>query len=318
MTLAYNFPSPIYLEDIHGLPCKESLWDAATQGDWSKLLSGDYKTPQWPSVQAVIQALSDPTMETPTGVGMFACHIVISTLLQRIMLFRRACLSSFPSFAGVRHHFIQVLRRWQVMWGHEPEASLSPNHPAGPILFNCTALLRVAYIRLVADFAPLRSMFGWTDQVEAIGLKLEEMETIHRNPYKTRAVLHACLALKVPVNLGFEVTARTTFWTWSVQHALCYFECALLLARWLLVVQNAPDLTIEEQKVLALVSEVIHASESGSGAEQTHILAVAVLRRWARLLNTGPVTVWQILPKMAGVLTYYSETILKQSKGFQF
>ncbi|KAK5049837.1 hypothetical protein LTR84_003955 [Exophiala bonariae] len=313
MTLAYNFPSPICLEEIHGLPCKESLWNATTKEDWSTLLSVDCKTRQWASVQAIVEALSDPTTDAPNGIGMFACHIVISTLLQRIMLFRRACSSSFASFAGIRHHFIQALRRWQVMWGHEPEASLSPNHPAGPILFNCTALLRVAYIRLVADFAPLRSMFGWTDQVEAISLKLGEMETTDRSPYQTRAVLHACLALKIPVNLGFEVTARTTFWTWSVQHALCYFECALLLARWLLVVQNASDLTVEEQKVLALVSEVINTSGSCSSAEQTHMLAAVVLRRWARLLNTGPITVWQILPKMAGVLTHYSDTILRQS-----
>ncbi|KEF61167.1 uncharacterized protein A1O9_02732, partial [Exophiala aquamarina CBS 119918] len=74
-------------------------------------------------------------------------------------------------------------------------------------------------------------MFAWTDDVDEIGRKLEEMEPIRRNSYKTRAVLYACLALKVPVNLGFEVTAKTKSWIWSVQHALSYFECALLLSK---------------------------------------------------------------------------------------
>lgn len=310
MTLAYDFPSPVHLEARQGLPCKEALWNAHTQADWTLKSSRQPSGRQWTSVEAIVTALGDPAAPCPHGIGMFGCHVVISTLLQKIILFRRSCSSSFPGFARMRQHYIFSLRKWQTMWGHEPEATLSPNHPAGPMLFNCTALLRVAYIRLVVDFAPLRSLFGWTDEVQAIERRLEDMEPIKRNSYKTRAVLHACLALKVPVSMGFEVTARTAFWAWSVQHALCYFECALLLARWLLVVQNASDLTSEEQKVLELVVDVIGASQrSSTSGEQDTDLAVAVLHRWARLLNTGPVTVWKMLPKMAGVLTYYAERL---------
>ena len=47
------------------------------------------------------------------------------------------------------------------MWESEPQSSLSPDNPRGPILFNCTAMLRLAYIRLVSDYSPLRNSFSF-------------------------------------------------------------------------------------------------------------------------------------------------------------
>jgi hypothetical protein len=310
MTLCYNFPSFLSLEAQHGLPCNEVLWTAETQEEWFTLQ--DTCVQDWRSAEAVVRRLGDDPSPTPTNIGMFGCHVIISTLLQKIMLFRRSCSNNDSGFLEARRHHIRVLRRWQTMWEHEPEASLSPDHPRGPILFNCTALLRVAYIRLVADYAPVRTVFGFCESLDQIENVLSSMEPLERGPQTTRAALQACLALRIPVHLGFEVVARTSFWIWSVQHALCYFECALLLAQWLQVAEDANDLSNDEQMVLKLVGDVVRAS--GALWEDSRLLSVTVLRSWARLLDAGNATVWQIMPKMAQVLQNHADVLVRAPK----
>src|ERR1700744_463281 len=210
MTLCYNFPSFLSLEPQYGLPCNEGLWTAECREEWSTLRKKS--TQEWESAEAVVRRLGDNSSPTPTNIGMFGCHVIISTLLQKIMLFRRSCSNNDPGFLETRLHYIRVLRRWQTMWEQEPEASLSPDHPRGPILFNCTALLRVVYIRLVADYAPVRASFGFCESMDQIENRLKWMEPLQQSPQTTRAVLQACLALRIPVHLGFEVVARTSFW----------------------------------------------------------------------------------------------------------
>jgi hypothetical protein len=120
------------------------------------------------------------------------------------------------------------------------------------------------------------------------------------------------LALRIPVNLGLKVVARTSFWIWSVQHALCYFECALLLANWRQLIEESSNLSEDEQGVLKLVPEVLHASEgdvSSSSYNTPKGLPAAVLRSWARLIDTADTTVWQIMPKMAEVLRLHASRL---------
>ena len=308
MTLAYDFPSPLSLEDQHGLPCPEPLWRAETEEEWRRHLSAS-SVSNWPSAEAVVRRLGDSVLPTPSKIGMFACHVVISTLLQKILLFRRSCPSADYGYLETRQRYIRALKRWQHMWETEPESSLSPDHPRGPILFNCTAILRVAYVRLVADYAPVRYAFSFRSPLSGIEASIKQMDDPVRDGPTTRAALQACLALRIPVHLGFEVVARTSFWIWSVQHALCYFECSLLLAQWLQIVEKANDLSDDEATILSLARDLVLSSQSDElgGIEQP--LAAGVLRNWARLLDTGDTTVWQIMPKMAHALRQHADSL---------
>ncbi|KAH8597556.1 hypothetical protein B0O99DRAFT_617677 [Bisporella sp. PMI_857] len=308
MDIAYDIPSPIYLEDQHGLPCYEAQWKAATEESWNSI-SKKIVTREWTSVESVIRRLGDESLPTPSNIGMFGCHVIIMTLLERIILFHRSCPNEHFGSSIVRQSYLRALKRWQLMWESEPEASLSPDNPQGPILFNCTAILRVAYIRLVVDFSPIRSRFATYPSPEEIEANIQNLQMPVRGPQTTRAALQACLALRIPVCLGFKVVARTSFWIWSVQHALCYFECALLLANWLQIVQSSHDLSEDEKGVIRLVDEVLNASQSDGYDSQDRIsksFPAAVLSSWARLLDTADTTVWQIMPKMAQVLRLYA------------
>lgn len=310
MTIGFNIPSPILLEPQYGLPAHESQWNSGTENEWLQAKSL-VPVQEWRSADAVLERLGDESLPVPSNIGMFGCHVLISLLTQKIILFRKSCSAGVPIFYDVRNYFLRLLRRWQVMWENEPESTLSPENPHGPILFNCTAILRVAYIRLVSDYSAVREAFSVSSE-EQVARTLEMMELPRREPETTRAVLQACLALRIPAQLGFKVVARTSFWVWSVQHALSYFECAIFLSKWCQGAANVDDLSDDERGVMNLVEQIIGASggEQAVG-EYPAPLHVVVLQRWAELLDTGDTTVWQVQPRMARALRTYAHRLME-------
>ncbi|KAH8692214.1 hypothetical protein BGW36DRAFT_464752 [Talaromyces proteolyticus] len=307
MTIAYDIVSPVDLEDAFGMPCDESQWNAKTPEQWLEAQTTNAE--RWPCASAILQRLADDSLPVPQKIGMFGCHIVMSLMSQKIMLFRKCCSPNYVGFADLREHYFRILRRWQIMWESEPEASLTPDHPRGPILFNCTALLRLAYIRLVADYSPIRAAFSLPTTMEDIAGRINVLPPPVRCSQTTRAVLHACLALRIPIHLGLKVIARSSFWIWSVQHALCYFDCALLLGQWLQMMQHTQDLSQEEETVLDLVHQIVGGSVTCStrSIDSVHLLGL-----WAQLLDTKETTVWHIMPNMAKVLRLHAERLANQ------
>jgi hypothetical protein len=312
MTIAYDIPSPVSVGPKLAPPCQEELWDAETSDEWSNASARYHQAPPL-SVYQIIHQLSDDEVHLPLSIGTFGCHVVILTILRGILGFRKSCLSIKQDTGAMQRSFITTLRRWQQMWESEPQSILSPNDPRGPILFNSTAILRVAYIRLVVDFSPVRQIFSFSDSLEAIVAAITRMEPPPREWQSTRAALQSCLALRVPAQLGLKLVARTSFWIWSVQHALCYFECALLLAKWLQLMQTITELSNDEQAVVNLSQEVLSSTRSGVATFDLKSLPSDILRTWAHLLDTADATVWPILPKMANVLQLYADQITSNS-----
>ncbi|THC88220.1 hypothetical protein EYZ11_012335 [Aspergillus tanneri] len=310
ITVAYDIPASVQLEGRFGIPCTESQWDAKSEEEWIHLQQNS-PTIEWQSAAAVMDQLLNEALPVPQQVSIFGCHVVISSLVQRIILFRKAGLSSKgPLYVAEEQRILRGLRRWQLMWESAPRAALSPNSPYGPMLFNSTALLRLAYVRLVADYSCIRSQFSWGNTTPAIEKTLRSMELPLQNHQSARAALHACLALKIPATLGFKLVARTSFWVWSVQHAICYFECALLLTKWLERMALEPTgLSDEELGVIDLVQQVTSWPHSGRSAENLRAMAVAVLRTWGQLLDTKNTTVWGLIPKLAHLLNLHADNL---------
>lgn len=315
MTVAYDIQTSVVLPPGLKPPCHEELWEAGTEDEWLQLSTATIQQNS-SSVSAIIRQLSDESLPLPVNVGTLGCHVVIVALLKRILSFRISCESFEPSVAQKRQDFITSLRRWQRMWENEPESSLSPHDPRGPILFNSTAILRLSYVRLVADFSSVRRSFSILDSPQEIEREISRTEPISRDLQTTRAALQTCLALRVPVYLGLKLVARTSFWNWSVQHALSYFECALYLAKWLRTVQTSKELSEDERAVLNLSREVLQASRNSNGEVAPHGLPAEVLRSWAHLLDTADVTVWSIIPKMARVLSLHADRLSQEASSY--
>lgn len=257
----------------------------------------------------ILEQLQDKKSLVPSRIGVFGCYIVVMALLQRIMLFQKAIIIETPEHDAIRVGFVRILRRWQIMWGTEPDAILSPDHPNGPILFNSTAILRVAYVRLTLEFSDIRQRFTVCDAPEQILSTVIAMPLPARSFQTTRAALQATLALRTPIRLGLKVVARTKLWIWSVQHSIAYFECAIMLSKWLLAVSTALELDKQESTVLTLVRELVGTSSRLNPVCGNEILATHVLRHWATLLDTECTAVWKIIPKMGRVLGLYADTL---------
>ena len=232
MQIAYDIPSSVSVGPNLRPPCHEACWAADSQFSWMEAKS-QHGVESLLSVYEIINRLSDENLPLPPLLGTFGCHVIILTILRGILGFSKSTLSIEKGVDASRQSFITTLRRWQEMWESEPGSVLSPNDSRGPILFNSTAILRLAYIRLVIDYSPVRQSFSYGTSSDEIESAIRGMRMLPRSWEAARAALHALLALRIPVRLGLKLVARTDFWTWSVQHALCYFECALLLSEWL-------------------------------------------------------------------------------------
>ncbi|KAH8894631.1 hypothetical protein GQ53DRAFT_84689 [Thozetella sp. PMI_491] len=310
MAVAFDLPPALSLECEYGLPSQENLWCTTTEDEWIQL-TRQTEPQQYSSADEIIQSVFDPELPIPSRIGMFSCHVVIVSLLQKILFFQRSLQGCEDAMLGARQRFLLALKRWQLMWESEPEASLSPDHPRGPILFNCTAILRLAYIRLVAYYAPIRRAFTFLSSSEHIAARLDACVGPRRDAETAMAALQACLALRIPTQMGFKVIARTSFWVWSVQHALSYFECALLLSQWLQETENVPsqDQSPDERGIITMVEQILSTSKPNPSGQANSPLSIAILLRWAELLDTGDTTVWGIMPGMARVLRVRAEMV---------
>jgi hypothetical protein len=207
-----------------------------------------------------------------------------------------------------------ALRNWQIGWRQNPESSLDPMNPDGPVAFNSTALLRLAYIRLYVDTAG-RALE--TRDPELIANAFRAGPAIKRSPKITRAVLHSAHALSIPIKMGYRLVARTQSFIWSIQHSLCTLECAYLMSKWLeaLSVDNPdPPVTEDERRIVAIVKNMLDETEFALSSavpvdspNYTKHLSAGVLRVWAMIFK-GSQT-WAIVDVIGSALNLYAEML---------
>ena len=160
-----------------------------------------------------------------------------------------------------------ALRNWQLAWKRNPESSLDPMNPNGPVTFNSTALLRLAYIRLNVDIGPGRAL-DTRDPIQIARAFRDSpalSNTAHRtSPKLLRAVLHSAHALSIPIKIGIHLVAQTQTFNWSIQHSLCTLECAYLLSKWLEALsteEGLASMSADERKIARLVKTMLDETE---------------------------------------------------------
>ena len=266
-----------------------------------------------PTFSSVAAQLINLDLPTPVHVGSFTCHLLISFILQRIWFFREMSNldSSLENQENQKGQYMAILRRWQVIWQNEPQASVSPSNPSGRVHFNSTAQLRLAYIWLNSNFDIVRSAFLHTESASDITDIVVNLSPVSRSSSLSRCALHACLALQVPVNMGLNSAARVGLWSWSVQHLICYFECALFLCKWLQIVDRRSDLSANESYVLDFLVSILKEVPEFDSQRKRFSLCAIVAGVWAKLL--GSTAIWSIQPKMAEVLNLYADKLKQGS-----
>ena len=234
--VAYDIPPPIMNSEIMlSLPCSAKEWRAENSGKWQEIHRSERLVDIY-FHDALARMFARPAeIKTAPATSSLGNYILIAAIVQQIYFVRKTSTWSVPSTMNnsLKPEDIDslslALRAWQVSWERTPESSLEPNNPNGPVAFNSTALLRLAYIRLHVDLGPCRHLETRDPARNARAFR--DFPPLKRSPHIIRAVLQAAHALSIPVKIGIAFVARTQTFSWSIQHSLCNLECAFLLSK---------------------------------------------------------------------------------------
>jgi hypothetical protein len=320
--LAFNVP-PLILnsEVLLQLPCDEESWRADNADIWRRCGRGqNCNSP--PFQEALRNLLLESDQDTvggqsasylsrdASGFSILGSYVLIQGIIQHH--FQSLQYSGLTSGSAMPlDQIAQIERglgRWQQTWEKNPEASLDPQNPYGPVAFNCIALHRLAYIRLNSDFGPACTALQSGDP-NTIARAMKAQVTLSRDHRFLRAALHACHALLILVKEGIDLVAHTQVFVWSIQHSIASFQCCIVLVKWLEIVTVdaiEPPLSSEEKWLVGLVQETLHECNIGQ-VENTKTLHVMVLRIWAKVF-TGT-TIWRIMPIIGSSLELYANMV---------
>ena len=236
-SIAYNTPPLLLTSEVNlFLPNPSRLWRAETAWQWQEVRQS------YPNIEIALQdafsrLLNRPSQGPPTPLSSLGNYVLIHALIQHIYLLKQTSFSSLSPFEvhrGLKVEDIeevsQALRVWTI--GFEQHRQLRANeagqHGAnldssfgGPVAFDSTALLRLAYIRLYTDLSPSRSLE--TRDSLRIATAFNDAPMLVRSPHLHRAVLQAIHALSMLVKMGVNYVARTKSLEWSMQHSRKFF-----------------------------------------------------------------------------------------------
>jgi hypothetical protein len=183
--------------------------------------------------EAFARLLNRPSQAPPSPLTSLGSYVLIHALIQHIFLLKQTSFSSLSPFEIHRslkledvEDISQALRAWSLCF--EQHRQMRANELAaqgmtgeafseGPVAFNSTALLRLAYIRLHTDLSPSRSL-ETRDHV-LIASAFSDAPLLVRSPRLCRAVVQAIHALSMLVKMGVNYVAKTKSLEWSMQHS---------------------------------------------------------------------------------------------------
>ncbi|KAE8312194.1 hypothetical protein BDV41DRAFT_539455 [Aspergillus transmontanensis] len=322
-TIVNDTPPPIRTSELTiYLPSREADWAAQTEKEWQEIRGRSEPEPQFQYYFSNLFLEPKEDNEVVKGYSSLGGYTLILALIQHIYFLRELSKckpgseqSLSPADAA---NVEQALRNWQSGWYTDPEASLSPGNPHGPISFNSTALLRMAYIRLVVDVGPRRALN--THNPYEIAMSMHQSPPLTPSTKLSHAVLYAAHALSIPVKMGVSIVTRSQAFTWSLQHSLCALECAFVVSKWLLAMQNrAPEVPLdkEETTLVAYLTDIVTEADPAicAGRDSRSVphlfeLCVRVVKLWAKLLSGE--AHWDVVRMIGKVLEAYGCILEKE------
>ncbi|KAE8447527.1 hypothetical protein EG329_010657 [Mollisiaceae sp. DMI_Dod_QoI] len=315
--IVYNIPPLILNSEVKlSLPSNAAEFKAQSAVAWREARQNG---PEILEFQEALRRLFSRSDRDRTGWNSsLGNYILIHALIQHIFFVRQIakCRYDGPDLKSEEVSVLELaLRNWQIGWKRNPESSLDPTDPNGPVAFNSTALLRLAYIRLNVDTGPGRAL-DTRDPIQ-IANAFRESPAIKRTPKLVRAVLHSAHALSVPVKIGVRLVAKTQTFIWSIQHSLCSLECAFLLSKWLEALSHPdpdPPITEDERRITSLVKSMLDETEFAVPSDMPldspatrKCLSAGVLRVWATIFK-GAQT-WAIVDVIGSSLNIYADML---------
>ncbi|KAK4038858.1 hypothetical protein C8A01DRAFT_17088 [Parachaetomium inaequale] len=320
----YDIPPLILSSELQmRLPCSTAEFRAGTAAAWQEAKVAAGETSRFQDATRRLFSRHGYGGDTVTQHSSLANYVLIHAIIQHIFFVRqtarcRVDLQDSGPAEDDTAALKSALRNWQLSWEYSPESSLDPASSFGPVAFNSTALLRLAYVRLSMDTGPCRTL-GTRDPLQ-IAHALRDIPALPWSNELNAALLHSAHALSIPIKIGIQLVARTQTFLWSIQHSLSSLECALLLSKWLeavVISQNASpnDVpTTDERRTLALVMEMLNETEfavpegvSLGVSDTARYLNIGMLKVWATVFK-GSQT-WAIVDVIGSALDLYANML---------
>ena len=216
-------------EPYLSLPCSEAEWRATDPESWYVLHTSP-NAPPTPAFNDALHDLFSPSDDSNTGIrySHFGLFVMINAICSQLWCHLKLRVAEPEMMLAPIEHAID---QWQRAWGADPDCSMSPTSPHGPLSFNASALYRMANVRLFRDYSRVKASFRLLDVEKIVPIMAEDVSGVGwvRNQEMMRAVMPATLQLQIPIKMGIKLVARTAALVWSVEHVLCATESGILL-----------------------------------------------------------------------------------------
>ncbi|KAF2176406.1 hypothetical protein K469DRAFT_678836 [Zopfia rhizophila CBS 207.26] len=297
---------------------EERLWNARSAKEWKEMQGP--RTPRAPStIRAVISdvVFTDRHHEDiePYSISGFTMLIIMHAVnIHMWNLFQFTDVSCRHAFDTSRSTvqttlltvaFSTLARCHQVITHVRggDDHSTTWSNAEGPLMFNCQALLRIAYVRLFSNISAFNRLTLLTDNPEDISSAVKAYTDApqERSSYLTKSAVKAYEGFLAPVRIGHLLVRKTAALSWSIEHAVAGWDAALFLTKWVHTVETQstilpPD--AEESFILEQLKELL--TEVESDYDGTGSLAAAIAQVWSTFLND--VWVWGVTPRMGNIL----------------
>lgn len=322
-SLAYDLPpmfSVTHDLDVELLD-EEKLWEATDSQEWDKLrMQRDHQskiTLRHAFTHLVLgkeHPLSASTRSPmrwtafSTSIIMHAVNIYMWNLMQ--------CTQSFGAFAVenstssalktamVSQMEASLARCYALLTADRPEGERTSDDPEGPLLFNCLALLRSAHIRVFTGADNYNRMTLLSGNARHVSASIDAFvsgNALERGPLMTRAVDKAYGGFLTPIKAGYLLVRKTAALTWSLEHPIAAWDCALFATKWVHTLEMSQLQAPPDQDELMVISNFRNLlSEADSEYNGYGSLAGEIMRVWASLFDDT--WTWGITPRMGQVM----------------
>jgi hypothetical protein len=249
LMLTYDLaPICTVTQDIEvDMPDPENLWEATSADHWQELMSQRTDTPITvrSAMRQLLFAIDDSGTQAEsnkwspyaTCVVMHAVNIHMWNVMQVTQSFSVFGIDGYDETQFRPHQVTMVeiglARCHNLLTNHSASEEISADDAEGPLLFNCLAMLRSAYVRVFTGTGSFDRIILLSSDERAItiAIRLFISNVQERNPFMTKAISKAFDAFHTPIKLGYLIVRKTAAFNWSLEHAVSAWDCCKLLSR---------------------------------------------------------------------------------------
>lgn len=234
----FNATQDLEFEAFHD----EAMWDAASANEWRQMRAASLNKYPGQHRRTMKEVLVDLMLEgrynsdtAPYQVSAFSAlilmHGVVVQMWQRLQVSHAMLSVTGSDFLGssLMDSSMATLARCDAFLkstSNEMEGLDSEENEETSLVFNCQAVLRIAYIRLFKTIGPsARISLTSTDAAEMNeAITSFVTQDVDRSPQMLNAVTKCFEGLRIPVKLGTMLVRKTAAFRWSVEHAIAGWE----------------------------------------------------------------------------------------------